>query len=166
MWERSIESCKTLSNLMNEEEFRSFNFLILKYKGLDQIIQPFYRTGSPKKSAPPPPFVLKKLQKCEKSRAGSCRMLSNLMNQEENYWVKCSEIPTKKSEKSTGESCRINWNLKTDEKFGSFNFLILKYKGEDKIVQLFYRNGYPRKLGSSSLIWRHCKNWEKYRWSM
>ena len=38
---------------MNNEEFGSFKFLKLKYRSGDQIIQPFYRIGSPKKLGPP-----------------------------------------------------------------------------------------------------------------
>ena len=39
-------------NLMNDEEFESLNPLKLKYSRGDQIIQTFYKIGSPQKFCP------------------------------------------------------------------------------------------------------------------
>ena len=38
---------------MNDKEFQSLNFFKLKYRSDDQIIQRFFRIGSPKKLGPP-----------------------------------------------------------------------------------------------------------------
>ena len=40
-------------NLINDEEFGSIKLLKLKYKKGDQIIQSFFKIGSPQKLAPP-----------------------------------------------------------------------------------------------------------------
>ena len=45
----TTESCRIQSNLMNDEELRSFHFLKLKCRRRGQIIQLFYRIGSPQK---------------------------------------------------------------------------------------------------------------------
>ena len=43
----TAESCRTQSNLINDKEFSSLNFLKLKYRRGDQITQLFCRIGSP-----------------------------------------------------------------------------------------------------------------------
>ena len=49
----TIESCRTHWNLMNDEEFRSFKFLILNYKRGDEIILWIAELVPPKKVGPP-----------------------------------------------------------------------------------------------------------------
>ena len=74
-------SCRIYWNLMNDKEFGSFKLLKLKYRRGGQIVQPFWRIGSPQEIRSPL-FYLKKLQKPEKSTAESCKMHWNLMNDE------------------------------------------------------------------------------------
>ena len=78
----TAESCRMRWNLMNDEDFGSFEFLKLKYRRGDQIIQPFCRIGSPQEIRSPL-FHWRKFQKTEKSTAESCRMHWNLMNDKE-----------------------------------------------------------------------------------
>ena len=66
---------------MNDEEFRSFNFLKLKYRRGDKINQPFCRIGSLSTNQVFL-FNFKKFSKHEKNFAESCRIQSNLMNDE------------------------------------------------------------------------------------
>ena len=47
------ESCRMHWNLMNEEEIVSIKLLKLKYWRGDQIIQTFFKIGSPQKLGPP-----------------------------------------------------------------------------------------------------------------
>ena len=47
------ESIRSYWNLMNDKEFGSFKFLKLKYRRRDQIIQPFFRIGSPQEIRSP-----------------------------------------------------------------------------------------------------------------
>ena len=56
------ESCRTHSNLMNDVEFESFNFLELICRKGDEIIEPFYRIGSTQEIRSPI-FNLRKFQK-------------------------------------------------------------------------------------------------------
>ena len=51
---------------------------------------------------------------------------------------------TKLRKVSTGESCRMHWNVMNDQEFGSFKFLKLKYRRGDQIIQPFCRIGYPQ----------------------
>ena len=67
---------------MNDEEFGPLNFLKLKYRMGEQIIQPFCRIGS-HQEINSPLFNLRKFEKSEKGTRKSCRMHSNLMNDEE-----------------------------------------------------------------------------------
>ena len=53
-----------------------------------------------------------------------------------------------KAEKSTAESCRMNWNLMNDKEFGSFKLLKLKYRTGDQIIQQFCRIGSPQEIRS------------------
>ena len=141
-------------NLMNDEEFGSFKFLKLKYRRGDQIIQLFFRIGSPQEIRSPV-FNLRKFQKPEKSTTEWCRMHWNLMNNKEFGSFKLLKFKYRrghqliqlfcrigspleirsplfnlrkfqKPEKSTAESCRTHWNLMNDEEFGSFKFQKLK----------------------------------------
>ena len=67
---------------MNDEEFGLFNFFKLKYRREDQIIQPFCRIGFPQEIRSPL-LNLRKFSKYEKGTAESCRIQSNLMNDDE-----------------------------------------------------------------------------------
>ena len=57
------------------------NFLKLKYRRGDHIIQLFYRIGSPQEINSPL-FDLRKFEKTEKSTAQSCRMFLNILRDE------------------------------------------------------------------------------------
>ena len=57
-----------------------------------------------------------------------------------------------KTEKTTAESCRIDWNLLDDKEPGFVEFLKLIYRKGDQIIQPFCRIGYPQEMRSPSLI--------------
>ena len=61
------------------------------------------------------------------------------------------------SEKTTPESCRMHWNLMSDEEIASKKLLKLKSRKGDKIIQTFCKIGSTKKLGPPSLIWRNFK---------
>ena len=65
------------------------------------------------------------------------------------------------TEKSTTESCRTHWNVKNDKEFESFNFLKMKYKKGDWIIQSFWNIGFPEEIISPSLIWGNFKKLRK-----
>ena len=97
----------------------------------------------------------------------------------------CNLGKFEKSEKIIPESCRMHWNLMSDEEFGSLKLLKLKYRRGDQIFQRFWRiwvvktfkieiqkggTKYfsvsvelvsPRKLGPPSLICRNLKSLRK-----
>ena len=66
------ESCGIQSNQMNNKEFKFFNFLYLKYRNENQIIQYFCRIGSPQEIRTPH-VNFKKGSKSEKSIVESCK---------------------------------------------------------------------------------------------
>ena len=66
-----------------------------------------------------------------------------------------------KYEKGTGESCRIQSNLMNDEELKSFNFLKLKYKRGDQIIQPFCRIGSPQEIRSHLFNFKNFSNYEK-----
>ena len=152
----SGESCRTHSNLMNDEDFESLEFGKLKYRMGDRIIQPFCRIGCLQKIRSP--FSnLRKFVKIGKSADELCRTHWNVMNDEEFESLKFVELKYRrgdqiiqpfcwigsaqeirspnfnlkkfqKIDKSTGESFRTHWNLMNNEEFGFFTFLELKYR--------------------------------------
>ena len=65
------------------------------------------------------------------------------------------------SEKSTPESCRMDWNLMHHEEFGSRKLLKWKYRRWDEIIQLFCKIGSPQKLHHCFLICRNFKTLRK-----
>ena len=81
-YKRTAESCRTHSNLMNGREFWSFKFLKLKYRMGKQMMQPFYRIGSPQQVGSPL-LNLTIFQKNEKDACESFRIHWNLMNDQE-----------------------------------------------------------------------------------
>ena len=76
------ESCTMLWYLMNDKQFGSLKLLKLKYRSEDHIIQPFCRIGSAQKTRSSL-FNLRKFSKFEKTAPEPCRMLWNLMNDQE-----------------------------------------------------------------------------------
>ena len=111
---------------MNDEEFGSIKFLKLKYRRVDQIIETFWRIGSPQKLGAPS-FV-------EISRAPLfCRNLKSL---------------TKKS----SESYRRHGNLTNEEEFESLKVLKSKYRRGDQIIQLFFRSAWFLPGNQAALI--------------
>ena len=68
-----VETCRMLSNLMNEQELASFIVLKLKYRWRDRIIQPLCRSGSLEEIRSPL-FNLRIFQKSEKSTGEASRM--------------------------------------------------------------------------------------------
>ena len=181
----TAEPCKKHWNLLDDEEFGSLKFLKLKYRRGDQIIQPFWRIGSPQEISCPL-FNLRKFEKTEKSTAESCRMHWNLLDDEKFGWLKFLKLNYRrgdqiikpfcrigspqeisfplfnlrkfeKTEKSTAESCRMHWNLLDDEEFGWLKFSKLNYRRGDQIIQPFCRIGSPQEIRSPSLIWENLK---------
>ena len=53
-----------------------------------------------------------------------------------------------KAEKSTAESCTMNWNLMNDKEIESFKLLKLKYRRGHQIIQAFCRIGSPQEIRS------------------
>ena len=161
-------------NLINDEKFGSFKFLKLKYRREDQIIQLFCRIGSPQERRLPF-FNLSKILKAETSTADWCWMHWILMNDQEYGSFKFLKSKYRrgdkiiqpfcrigspqaitsplfnlkkfwKTEKSTAESCRIHWNLISDEEFGSFKVLKSKYRSGDQLIQPFCRIGSSQEI--------------------
>ena len=60
----------------------------------------------------------------------------------------CNLRKFEKSEKIIPESCRMRWNLISDEEFGSLKLLKLKYRRGDQIIQPFCRVGCPKEIRS------------------
>ena len=65
------------------------------------------------------------------------------------------------SEKSTPEWCGMHWNLMNDEEFRSFKLLKLKYRKEDRTIQLFWRTGFPNNYAPLSLLFGNLKTHRK-----
>ena len=81
--EKSLpHSCRMDWNLMNDEEFGSIELLRLKYRRGDQIIQTFFKTGSPQKLNPRL-FNLYKFENPERSTPESYKMHWKLIDGEE-----------------------------------------------------------------------------------
>ena len=78
----TAERSKRHWNVMNGNEFGSFKLLKLKYRRGDQIIQPFWRIGTPQEIRSPL-FNLRKFRKAGKSTAESGTRHWNLMNDKE-----------------------------------------------------------------------------------
>ena len=151
---------------MNDEEFGSLKLLKLKYRSVDQTIQPFCRIVPPKKLGVP--SLICKNFKSEKSTTESCRMQWNLMNDEEfgslkietekgrnviiqPFCIKGSSqeirsplfnfMKFENTEKSAPEPCRMHWNLVNDGEFASLKLSKLKYRRGDKKIQPLCRIG-------------------------
>ena len=127
---------------MIDKEFGSLKLLKLKCRRADQIIQPFCRiTPPPPNKLGPPVFNWNKFQKSEKAIPESCRILWNLINDEEFG--------------STPELCRMYWNLINDEEFGPLKFLTLKYRKGNQIIQSFCRIRFPQEIRSTLFnLWK------------
>ena len=163
-------------NVMNDEEFGSFQILKLKQRMGVQIIQPFCRINSPQEIRSCL-INLMNFQKVQKSATVSCRTHWNLMNDKEFGCFKLLKLKCRKGdqiiqafyrigsrqeirsfliklmnfqkgEKSTAKSCRMNWNLMNDKEFGSFKLVKLKYKKGDQIIQSFCRIGSLQEIRS------------------
>ena len=141
---------------MNDETFRSFKFLKLKYRKGDKIIQPFCRIGITQEIRSPL-FNLKKFKTTDESTAKSCRTYWNLTNDKELRSLKFLKLKYRKGDqiiqpfcttsshqeirspvfnlkkfqkidKSTGESIGTHWSAMNDKEFDSLKFLKLKYR--------------------------------------
>ena len=182
-------------NLMNNKEFGSLKLLKLKYRKGDQIIQSFWRIGSPQEIRSSL-FNLRNLQKPERSTTVSSTTHWNLMNDEEVGSFKLLKLKYKrgdqiiqpfsrisspkqirlplfylkkfqKPQKTTTASCRIYWHLMNEEEFGSFKLPKLKYRRADQIIQLFWRIGFPEEIRSSLFnLKKISKTWKNYCWIM
>ena len=102
----TAESYRVHWNLMNDDEFGSFKFLKLKYRSGDQIIQLFWRIGSPKEIRFPL-FNLRKFQNLEKRTAESSRMYWNLMNDNEFRSFKFLKLKYKRGDQIIKLFCRF-----------------------------------------------------------
>ena len=96
----TAESCRTHSNLMNNEKSRSFKFQKLK------DVQPFCRIGSPQEIRSPL-FNLKKFLKTYQRTAESCRTHSNLMNGREFWSFKFLKLKYRMGKQIIQPFCRI-----------------------------------------------------------
>ena len=65
------------------------------------------------------------------------------------------------SDKSTPESCRMDWNLMQDAKLRYLKLLKLQYRTGDQIIQAFPKIGSPQKLHHCFLICRNLKTLRK-----
>ena len=100
------ESCRTHRNLMNDEEFGSFQFLELRYRRRDQIIQPFCRICSHQEIRSTV-FNLKKFQKIEKSTGESVGTHCSAMNDQEFESLKFLELKYRRRDEIIQRFCRI-----------------------------------------------------------
>ena len=100
------ESCRTHWNLMNDEEFGSFQFLELKYRRGDQIFQPFCRICSHQEIRSTL-FNLKKFQKIEKSTGESVGTHWSAMNDQEFESLKFLELKYSRQDEIIQRFCRI-----------------------------------------------------------
>ena len=55
-------------------------------------------------------------------------------------------------EKSTPESCKMNWKIINGKEFESKKLFKLKYRSGDQIIQTLWKIGFPQKLRLPSLI--------------
>ena len=104
----TAESCRMHWSLMNDEEFGSFNHLVLKCIGEHQIIQPFCRIG-PSHEHRYPLFHWRKFLKADKSPPQSCRIHINLMSDEEFASFKILILEYRKSNKIIQVLCKIGY---------------------------------------------------------
>ena len=102
------ESYKMHWNLMNDDEFGSFKLLKFKYRRGDQIIQLFYRIGSPQEIRSPL-FNLTKFRKPEKSSTASCTTHWNLMNDEDFGSFKLLKLKYRRGDQIIRRFCRIGF---------------------------------------------------------
>ena len=148
------ESIGTQWGPMNQEEFESFKFLELKYRKVDQVIQPFCRIRSFQEIRSPL-FHLEKFQKSQKCTGESCTPHLNIMNDKEFKWFTFLKLKYRREDqiiqpfckigshqeimspllnlrkfqkikKSTGESIGTYWSSMNDKEFESLKFMELK----------------------------------------
>ena len=65
------------------------------------------------------------------------------------------------SAKCTPESCRMHSNLINYNEFGSIKLLKSKYRMGDQIIQIFWKIGFPQKLGLPYFICTNFKTLQK-----
>ena len=123
----TAELCRMHWNLMNDEEFGSSNFLKLKERTRDQIIQPFWRIGYPEEIRSTL-FILTKFQKVEKSTAESFRMHWNVMNDEEFGSFKFLKLKHRGGDQIIQPFCRIG----SPEEIRSPLFNLTKFQKPEK----------------------------------
>ena len=164
VWEKySWIMQNSMKHIMNDKEFLSLKVLKMKYRRVDQIIQPLCRIGSHQEIRSPF-FNFWKLLKSSKSTPESCRIYWNLMNDIEFGSVKLLKLKYRKgdqiiqlfcgigfppkSQTSTPESHRKNWNVMNDKEFWSLKVLKLKYRMGYQNIWLFPRFCFPLEIRS------------------
>ena len=123
---------------MNDGEFRCIEVLKLKYRRGYQIIETFYKIGSPLK-----------IFKIEIQKLGPCKIGFSLI---------CRNFKTLRE--LTTESYKTHGKLINGAEFGSGKLLKLRYRRGDQIIETFCKIGAPQKLGPPSLI---CRNFRTLR---
>ena len=122
----TTEPCRTHWNVKNDKELcrNHWNLMIDKEFGSFKFLNMKYRRRGGTKYLSP------------------SAELASLKKLGPPFSLRKSQI----TEKSTTESCRTHWNVKNDKEFESFNFLKMKYKKGDWIIQSFWNIGFPKKL--------------------
>ena len=160
-------------DLMNDHEFGYLTLLKLKYRRRDKIIQLFCSIGSPKKLDVPLQFaeifndwekyslIIQNALKCNEWQRNQALKTVKIEIQKRDHIIKPffrigfpQEIMSclfnfwkfEKSEKSTPESWRMDWNLTNDEEFGSLKLSKLKCRRGNQIIQPFCRIGSPHEI--------------------
>ena len=155
---------------MKNKEFLSIGLLRFKYRMGDQIIQTFWKIGSPRKLNWPL-FNFHKFENPKRSTPESYKMHWKLTSEEE-FGSKKHKIEIQKGgpnnsdilqncfraeiryplfnlykfenpQSSTPELYKMHWNLMNDKEFGFKKLLKLKYGREDQIIQTFCKIGSP-----------------------
>ena len=103
---------------MNDKEFGSLKLLKLKYRIGYQMIQTFFRIGSPQEIRFPV-FNLYKFQKFENGIPESCRLHWNLMNEEEFGSLKLLKLKDRRGD----QTIQIFYRIGSPQKSGPL-FLI------------------------------------------
>ena len=116
-------------NLMNDKEFGSLKLLKLKYRMGYQMIQTFFRIGSPQEIRFPV-FNLYKFQKFENGIPESCRLHWNLMNEEEFGSLKLLKLKDRRGGSNNSDFLQ-NW---FSPKIWSPLFNLWKFEKSQKVL--------------------------------
>ena len=107
----TAESCRMNWNLMRDKEFGSFKLLKLKYRKVDQMIQPFCRIAFPQEIRSTL-FYFKKFQKPQKSTTASSWIHWNVMNDQEFGSLKVLKLKYRRGDQIIQPFCSIGSSKK------------------------------------------------------